>query len=243
MELVLVMSDPSAESRIAIVDLADDLQVRKQRIFKVLRRLGIRPTQRREPSRGNQNVATVSPSEAIAIRAEIAKSSALPGGQGGSAPGTSAVYYADDVGFFYLIQLEPEHDPGRFKVGFTMDLEGRLQKHRCSAPFSKYLQTWPCRRAWERAAIDCATKDCGQLHSEVFRADQLEHVAARAQAFFAMKPGLELESENDRSDMESEGSDATGQQAIQRPARCAPPLNRSVAGHGRLTSGLDVMTL
>ena len=38
--------------RIAIVDLADDLQVRKQRIFKILLRLGIRPTQRRDPSRG-----------------------------------------------------------------------------------------------------------------------------------------------------------------------------------------------
>jgi phage antirepressor YoqD-like protein len=46
----------SEAERIAIVDLADDLQVRKQRIFKILRRLGIRPTQRRDARRGNQNV-------------------------------------------------------------------------------------------------------------------------------------------------------------------------------------------
>jgi hypothetical protein len=32
------------EDRIAMVDLADELQVRKQRIFKILPRLGIRPT-------------------------------------------------------------------------------------------------------------------------------------------------------------------------------------------------------
>lgn len=64
----------SEEERIAIVDLADDLQVRKQRIFKILRRLGIRPTQRREASRGNQNVATVSQAEAAAIRTEIERS-------------------------------------------------------------------------------------------------------------------------------------------------------------------------
>ena len=56
--------------RIAIVDLADDLQVRKQWIFKILPRLGIRPTQRRDASRGNQNVATVSQTEAAAIRSE-----------------------------------------------------------------------------------------------------------------------------------------------------------------------------
>ena len=55
------MNDASTQERIAIVDLADDLQVRKQRIFKILPRLDIRPTQRREPNRSNQNVATVQP--------------------------------------------------------------------------------------------------------------------------------------------------------------------------------------
>lgn len=122
-----LVSDPSTKERIAIVDLADDLQVRKQRIFKVLPRLDIRPTQRREPIRGNQNLATVSLSEASAIRAGIVKSSVTPGVGSGPPLGGPATYYSDDVGFFYLIQLEPRHDPGRFKVGFTMDLEGRLQ--------------------------------------------------------------------------------------------------------------------
>jgi len=132
-----------ASTRIAIVDLADDLQVRKQRIFKILRRLDIRPTQRREPNRRNQNVATVSPSEAAAIRAEIVRSSDPTVTASNYSPGSSAVYFANDVGFFYLIQLEPDHDPGRFKVGFTMDLDSRLQKHRCAAPFAHYLKSWP----------------------------------------------------------------------------------------------------
>ena len=130
MEAVPRVSEPE---RIAIVDLADDLQVRKQRIFKILPRLGIRPTQRREASRGNQNVATVSQTEAIAIRAELEKASGSTSGSN-LASGSAGVFYSEDVGFFYLIQLEPEHDPGRFKLGFTMDLDGRLQKHRCSAP-------------------------------------------------------------------------------------------------------------
>jgi len=106
----------SEPERIAIVDLADDLQVRKQRIFKILPRLGIRPTQRRELSRGNQNVATVSQSEAIAIRAEIEKSAGTPS-ETSSLSGSPAAFYSDDVGFFYLIQLEPEHDPGRSSSG------------------------------------------------------------------------------------------------------------------------------
>ena len=59
------------EERIAIVDLADDLQVRKQRIFKLLARLTIAPVQRRDAARGNQLVATVTQAEARIIRDEI----------------------------------------------------------------------------------------------------------------------------------------------------------------------------
>ena len=196
----------SEEERIAIVDLADDLQVRKQRIFKILPRLGIRPTQRREASRGNQNVATVSQAEAATIRSEIERSSELPSG-GNARSGTLAAFSSDDVGFFYLIQLEPEHDTGRFKVGFTMDLDGRLQKHRCSAPFARYVASWPCRRVWERAAIDCVTTGCDQLHTEVFRAVSLEPVSARAQGFFTMMPALEAEVADDD---EAESENAAG---------------------------------
>ncbi len=184
------MTEPSMQERIAIVDLADDLQIRKQRIFKILKRLNIRPTQRREQSRGNQNVATVSMADAAAIRTEILKSSGAPVGGNSPLNGGAAVFYSDDVGFFYVIQLEPDHDPGRFKVGFTMDLEGRLQKHRCSAPFSTYLNTWPCKRVWERAAIDCITEACEKLHTEVYRTNSLEQLRIRAGAFFSLMPKL-----------------------------------------------------
>lgn len=199
------MTEPE---RIAILDLADDLQVRKQRIFKILPRLGIRPTQRREASRGNQNVSTVSHSEAAAIRAEIEKASAPS--DDGSRLGSTAAFAADDVGFFYLLQLEPEHDLGRFKVGFTMDLDGRLQKHRCSAPFATYVRTWPCKRVWERAAIDCATKECKQLHTEVFRATSLSEVAEHAEVFFSMMPNLTEDVDDDENDQKAVSEENAG---------------------------------
>ena len=195
---------PSTQERIAIVDLADDLQVRKQRIFKILLRLGIRPTQRRDANRGNQNVDTVNPSEAAAIRAEIGRSSDASGTGNSPSSGGTAAFTSDDVGFFYMIQLEPDHDPGRFKVGFTTDLDGRLQKHRCAAPFAQYLKSWPCKRIWERAAMDCVTNGCERLHTEVFRAGSLEELAARAQAFFSMMPRLQVDSD-DEQDSEAAG--------------------------------------
>lgn len=186
------------EERIAIVDLADELQVRKQRIFKLLKRLGIAPTQRRDSERRGQNVAVVTAADAAAIRRELGKLATVD--SNGPAP-----QFLDDVGFFYLIRLEPNHDPGRFKVGFTTELDGRLQKHRCSAPFAEYLKTWPCRRVWERAAIDCATAGCERLHTEVFRAASLEPVAVRADTFFSVMPSL-LAEESDDLD-EGEGPD------------------------------------
>jgi hypothetical protein len=184
------VTELSIQERIAIVDLADDLQVRKQRIFKILKRLNIRPTQRREQGRGNQNVATVSAADAAAIRAEILKSSGVPVAGNSPLNGSTGLFYSDDFGFFYIIQLEPAHDPGRFKVGFTMDVEGRLQKHRCSAPFSQYLKTWPCKRVWERAAIDCVTEACDKLHTEVYRTNSLEELSIRAEQFFSLMPKL-----------------------------------------------------
>jgi hypothetical protein len=98
---------------------------------------------------------------------------------------------APDIGWFYLIELEPEHDPGRFKIGFTTDPEGRLRHHRCSAPFAKYRKTWPCKRLWERTAIDCLTADTDKLHTEVFRTVSIDRVLERGDCFFALMPSVE----------------------------------------------------
>ena len=189
------MAAIDTEERVVVADLADDLQVRKQRIFKLLPRLGILATQRREPTRGNQLVSTVSIEDAKRIRASIASANGgdvLAGGDGSAVP-----VYADDAGFFYLIQLEPSADAGRYKVGFTTDLDGRLQKHRCSAPFAAYLTSWPCKRTWERAAIDCCIRASEQLHTEVFRTADLAAVRVALEAFFALMPPLTSEADAD----------------------------------------------
>jgi hypothetical protein len=173
------------EDRIAVVELADELQVRKQRVFKLLDRFGWRPQYRRDSNRRGQNVATISLSQAATIRHELSHPAETAYGQAADVNSASGATQVDETGLFYLIQLEPEHDEGRFKVGFTVELEGRLQKHRCSAPFARCMRSWPCRRTWERAAIDCATNGCEQLHTEVFRSKSLNEVVDRASAFFA----------------------------------------------------------
>jgi hypothetical protein len=177
-----------ALERIAITELADELQCRKQTLFKIAKRLGIQSTMRRDLDRRNQLVATVTPPEASRIRDEfIAR----------VRTGTETETLVVEDGFFYIVQLEPDHDPGRVKVGFTSDVDGRLSKHRCSAPFAKYLRSWPCRRTWERAAIDSVTTGLEQLRTEVFRATSVDEVAKRGDRFFSVMPTLSLLPDNE----------------------------------------------
>ena len=203
-------ASPPFDDHIAVVDLADKLQVSKQTVFKVAKRLGIRTAQRRESARGNQLIATLTSADAATIREELSTSSGIS---------MSATGGTED-GVFYVIQLEPNHDPGRIKVGFTTDLEGRFRKHRCSAPFAVCVQSWPCRRVWERAVIDCVAAGLEQLHTEVFRCEALEAVVQQAEQFFSLMPPVDVDS-----------SDAAGEPVSAAPAR---PRRRPKLQHNPL---------
>lgn len=170
---------------IAVAELADELGTYRATVFKIARRLGIQSVKRRDSERGGQQIALVTTAEAAAIREAF-----TAGRRSGDEALVDAATPDADEGRFYLIQLEPEHDPGRFKVGFTTDLEGRLRHHRCSAPFARYRKHWPCRRTWERAAIDCMTNGLEQLHTEVFRGPSLDEVLARGERFFSVMPAV-----------------------------------------------------
>lgn len=170
--------------RISLPEMADDLSCHKQTLFKIAKRMGIEPVKRRDSDRKNQLVSTVSQDEAHMIRQEFL--SRTRAGEANSDGGIGELVAEDGV--FYLVQLEPEHDPGRIKVGFTTDIDGRLRKHRCSAPFAQCLKTWPCQRIWERTVIDCVTAGLEKLHTEVFRTQSIESVIAKAEQFFAIMP-------------------------------------------------------
>ena len=93
-----------------------------------------------------------------------------------------------EQGVFYLLQWEPDHDPGRFKVGFATSLPERLRTLKCSAPFIKVLATWPRKNLWEKTAIDCVTQGCERLHTEVFRTESIDNVWQRCERFFELMP-------------------------------------------------------
>ncbi|MCL2065374.1 MAG: GIY-YIG nuclease family protein [Candidatus Cloacimonetes bacterium] len=93
-------------------------------------------------------------------------------------------------GYFYLIQLEPDLDPGRFKVGFATSLEDRIRQHKCSAPLLKLKKHWACKSLWEKTIIDCITNDCEKIHTEVFRSTSIDIVIKKCDEFFDIMPKL-----------------------------------------------------
>lgn len=92
-------------------------------------------------------------------------------------------------GWFYIIQLVPELEVGRVKLGFASDTEARLDAHRTAAPTAMMLKVWACHRNWEPAAIASITREgCKALSNEVFVVDNLDALIERGDAFFAIMP-------------------------------------------------------
>jgi hypothetical protein len=176
-----------AEELISVLDLSSQLGKRKQSIFKILKRLGIEPRKQRSSNARGQQIAYVTIKESKLIASELRSAS-----QAGHEVITEAL--PDEHGVFYLLSLEPNYDPGRFKVGFAVSLSERLRTLKCSTPFLQVVDSWPCKQLWEKTAIDCVTEGCEQLHTEVFRAKAIDTVVQRCQAFFKLMPQLSHQS-------------------------------------------------
>lgn len=172
---------------ISVIDVANHHGKQKQTIFKILKRLGIETSKLRNSSSKNQLVAYITQDDFRRVSDELLLIAGRLESKQSDGEETDDFISAEE-GVFYLIQLEPEIDPGRFKVGFAASMSDRLRALRCSAPFASIVKTWPCRRFWEKTAIDCVLAECERLHTEVFRATSLDAVVAKCERFFAVMP-------------------------------------------------------
>ena len=175
-----------SENLISVTEFAAKDGLWKTTVFKVLKRLQIEPAK----SHGESRIRSyISADEGRRVLEELASTRTSPvNEQSEDSELPDAVLY--DIGVFYLLSLEPEHDPRRFKVGFASNLNDRVSTHRCSAPFAKVVGQWTCRRLWEKTAIECVTEGCERLHTEVCRAESLEAVKTKCEQFFALMPRL-----------------------------------------------------
>jgi len=188
------------EKYISVIDVAKEVGKAKQTVFKVLKRLGIESRKMRGPDSRGQLIAYITNVESALVKAEIQNM------QGSESNISDPVI--PELGVFYVVQLEPDHDPGRFKVGFASNMAERLRAHRCSAPFSVVLKTWPCRSLWEKTAIDSVCDGCERLHTEVFRIDTIDKVISKCDAFFSLMPCLQNSNEITQDSMPNQANSA-----------------------------------
>ncbi len=110
----------------------------------------------------------------------------------GGRPGKAIVN--NGHGWFYIIQLVPELDEGRIKLGFAGDIETRLQSHRTVAPTAEVVKAWYSKQSWEQAAIDCVVgdkaTDCWSIGGEVYGCRDLGLLIQRGDAFFSIMPRI-----------------------------------------------------
>lgn len=172
---------------ISVIDLAAQLDRRKQTLFKVVSRLGIETVKQSNGNNRGATLAYVTHADAARIQDALG----FPGtGEDDGMEDGGENYAPTQRGVFYLLVLEPKHDPGRFKVGFATNLSERLRTHRCSAPFATVVKFWPCKSLWEKTAIECVSAGCERLHTEVFRTTSIDAVLAKCEQFFELMPNL-----------------------------------------------------
>lgn len=163
----------------SIKELANRLGMDRSHARRYILKLGYTFHKRRTQDSGGQLTLCVSSDEAEEIASQRAD-------QGFTAQNVVTV---SDVGLFYIIQLVPELDPKRLKLGFAESIEQRLSQHRTAAPTAKALRAWPCKRTWEATAIDSLTwVNCRLILNEVFECENPETLLERGDAFFNMLP-------------------------------------------------------
>lgn len=169
---------------ISVIDVAKEFGKHKAYIFKILKRIGIESVKQKSSDARGQKIAYITIDDYDRVKEYLSRNSAT---------NQISMAHADAGGVFYVIQLEPEHDPGRLKLGFASNLVERLRSHQTTAPFAKVLKTWPCKLLWEKTAIECVSQGCERLHTEVFRTESIDEVLLRCDQFFELMPKIASE--------------------------------------------------
>lgn len=164
---------------ISVAEAAKALGRNKQSLFKLINRLKLEKVFIKSEDARGQTAAFISIEDFYILKAHV---------EGASSTSESQENDATTSGYFYIIQLEPELDPRRLKLGFAASVDGRIRKHKTSAPFSKVLASWPCKLLWEKTVIDCLTENCERVYTEVFRVQDVGKTIQTAAAFFELMP-------------------------------------------------------
>jgi hypothetical protein len=165
---------------ISLKVLSEMIGINRSQTRKMVLKMGYKPQKRRMPDSGNQLALVFSSDEVNSIlkyREDLGFTKIKPP-------------IINDMGYFYIIQVIPELDSSRIKMGFATNMMERLANHRTIAPTAKIFKTWPCKRIWEITVMDCLSSiSCKHILNEVFECRDLEELIKKGDSLFKMLPG------------------------------------------------------
>jgi len=92
-------------------------------------------------------------------------------------------------GVFYVISLIPSLDSCRLKLGWTSNIDSRLDNYRTICPNAEIKKFWLCKSIYEKAIMDMATskgaKRIGYEVSEVYQVDSVDFIVDRIDQIFS----------------------------------------------------------
>ena len=164
---------------VTVKDLAAELGMDRSGLRKYIIKSGFSLiTIRGDTGAKNQSLIALALEDAEGVRA-------LRASQGFSKTMRAPIENGD--GFFYAIQVVPDLDPLRIKLGWTYNVSDRLSAHQTAAPTAVLLRSWPCRKVWEYAAMHSVTRiGCKHIGNEVYRCENIDDLLDRGDTFFAL---------------------------------------------------------
>lgn len=176
------MATDSNQEFVSLKQLAEMLGMDRSYARKWLLSKDFKPVKRRTSDSGGQLTLSFTAEETeriIILRQRL----------GFSLDGQTASPVNEDYGVFYIIQLIPEFDANRVKLGFASDVEQRLAEHRTASSTAEVAKTWPCKRAWEKTVIDTLTgRHCRLILNEVYACDDIGELVELGNKLFALFP-------------------------------------------------------
>ena len=166
---------------ITLKDLAQELGLDRSNMRKIVLGMGIEPGKVRSEDSRRQQTLAITREEADRVRSARSEAGFAP-------KNTLAEVRTANTGYFYLAVLDAEARPNRIKVGYTDNLDSRLDAYRTGNPEVSILRTWNCKRVWEPAAIAAVTnyEGCVQVAGEVFDCGDSDEMVSRGDKFFVL---------------------------------------------------------
>lgn len=173
--------DTNGNGYVSLIELAPQLGMDRSNARKYVIKQGFAFIQLRgSKDQGYQKVLVLTNEDAETVIA-LRKSQGFGADQAISAlPATS---------YFYVVQIVPDLDPLRVKMGFAVDPSQRLQNYQTLSPTAQIAKVWVCKPQWERTAMDSITREgCQCLGGEVYECDGIDQIVQRGDEFFALMP-------------------------------------------------------